>query len=277
MKGLKTKAVLPGFKSSLAITLLWVGGMVVLPFSMLLLTTLQLEWQEFWQTVSNQRVLASIGLSLKLALFATLINVVFGTLTAWVLVRYQFSGKAVINALIDLPFALPTAVAGIVLASLYAPNGLFGQLFAPFGIKIAFTPLGITIALIFVSFPFIVRAIQPVLNELDSAVEEAATTLGANRFTILRRVILPALYPALVGGAGMGLARSLGEYGSVIFIAGNIPLVSEIAPLIIMSKLDIYDMQGASAVACLMLLLAFLLLFLINLWQSYLNRHTLSK
>ncbi|KAE9528032.1 sulfate ABC transporter permease subunit CysT [Testudinibacter aquarius] len=277
MKWLKTSAVLPGFKSSLTITLLWVGGMVILPFVMLLLTTLQLEWHQFWQTVTNQRVLASIGLSLKLALFATMLNVVFGTIVAWVLVRYQFRGKALLNALIDLPFALPTAVAGIVLASLYAPNGLFGQLFAPLGIKIAFTPLGIAIALVFVSFPFIVRAVQPLLSELDSSLEEAATTLGANRFTIVRRVILPALYPALIGGAGMGLARSLGEYGSVIFIAGNLPLVSEIAPLIIMSKLDIYDMQGAAAVAFLMLLLAFLLLLTVNLWQWYLNRHTLSK
>nr|WP_218012974.1 sulfate ABC transporter permease subunit CysT [Testudinibacter aquarius] len=274
---MKTSAVLPGFKSSLTITLLWVGGMVILPFVMLLLTTLQLEWHQFWQTVTNQRVLASIGLSLKLALFATMLNVVFGTIVAWVLVRYQFRGKALLNALIDLPFALPTAVAGIVLASLYAPNGLFGQLFAPLGIKIAFTPLGIAIALVFVSFPFIVRAVQPLLSELDSSLEEAATTLGANRFTIVRRVILPALYPALIGGAGMGLARSLGEYGSVIFIAGNLPLVSEIAPLIIMSKLDIYDMQGAAAVAFLMLLLAFLLLLTVNLWQWYLNRHTLSK
>ncbi|TNH05010.1 sulfate ABC transporter permease subunit CysT [Testudinibacter sp. TR-2022] len=277
MKWLKTSAVLPGFKSSLTITLLWVGGMVILPFVMLLLTTLQLEWHQFWQTVTNQRVLASIGLSLKLALFATMLNVVFGTIVAWVLVRYQFRGKALLNALIDLPFALPTAVAGIVLASLYAPNGLFGQLFAPLGIKIAFTPLGIAIALVFVSFPFIVRAVQPLLSELDSSLEEAATTLGADRFTIVRRVILPALYPALIGGAGMGLARSLGEYGSVIFIAGNLPLVSEIAPLIIMSKLDIYDMQGAAAVAFLMLLLAFLLLLAVNLWQWYLNRHTLSK
>ncbi|TNG94172.1 sulfate ABC transporter permease subunit CysT [Pasteurellaceae bacterium USgator11] len=277
MKWLKTSAVLPGFKSSLTITLLWVGGMVILPFVMLLLTTLQLEWHQFWQTVTNQRVLASIGLSLKLALFATMLNVVSGTIVAWVLVRYQFRGKALLNALIDLPFALPTAVAGIVLASLYAPNGLFGQLFAPLGIKIAFTPLGIAIALVFVSFPFIVRAVQPLLSELDSSLEEAATTLGANRFTIVRRVILPALYPALIGGAGMGLARSLGEYGSVIFIAGNLPLVSEIAPLIIMSKLDIYDMQGAAAVAFLMLLLAFLLLLAVNLWQWYLNRHTLSK
>ncbi|TNH02218.1 sulfate ABC transporter permease subunit CysT [Testudinibacter sp. TR-2022] len=277
MKWLKTSAVLPGFKSSLTITLLWVGGMVILPFVMLLLTTLQLEWHQFWQTVTNQRVLASIGLSLKLALFATMLNLVFGTIVAWVLVRYQFKGKALLNALIDLPFALPTAVAGIVLASLYAPNGLFGQLFTPLGIKIAFTPLGIAIALVFVSFPFIVRAVQPLLSELDSSLEEAATTLGADRFTIVRRVILPALYPALIGGAGMSLARSLGEYGSVIFIAGNLPLVSEIAPLIIMSKLDIYDIQGAAAVAFLMLLLAFLLLLAVNLWQWYLNRHTLSK
>ncbi|MGR3807853.1 sulfate ABC transporter permease subunit CysT [Pasteurella testudinis] len=277
MKILYSRAVLPGFKTSFGLTLFWLGTMVVLPFIMLFLSTIQLSWQDFWLTVSNQRVIASILLSFKMALIATVVNVIFGTLIAWVLVRYQFKGKSVVNALIDLPFALPTAVAGIVLASLYAPNGLFGQWFNLFGVKIAFTPIGIAIALIFVSFPFVVRAIQPVLNDLDGAIEEAATTLGASRFTILRRVILPALYPAIIGGAGMGLARSLGEYGSVIFIAGNIPLVSEIAPLIIMSKLDIYDMQGASAVAFLMLLLAFLVLFLINLWQWYLNRHYTSK
>lgn len=277
MKILYSRAVLPGFKASLGLSLFWIGGMVVLPFVMLLLTTLQLDWHSFWQTIGNQRVIASLWLSFKMAFIATLINLLFGTLIAWVLVRYEFRGKAVVNALIDLPFALPTAVAGIVLATLYAPNGLFGQWFAPFGIQIAFTPFGIAVALIFVSFPFIVRAVQPVLSELDSAFEEAATTLGANRLTIFRRVILPVLYPAMIGGGGMGLARSLGEYGSVIFIAGNIPLVSEIAPLIIMSKLDIYDMQGASAVAFLMLLISFLLLLLINLWQWHLSRHYVSK
>ena len=272
MKILTSRAVLPGFKTSFTLSLFWIGVMVILPFAMLLLTTLQLEWNAFWQTISNRRVIASILLSFEMASLATAVNLIFGTLIAWVLVRYDFKGKSILNALIDLPFALPTAVAGIVLANLYAPNGLFGQWFALFDIKIAFTPLGIAIALVFVSFPFTVRTVQPVLSQLDGSIEEAATTLGANRFTILRRIILPALYPAMIGGAGMGLARSLGEYGSVIFIAGNIPMVSEIAPLIIMSKLDIYDMQGASTVAFLMLLISFLLLFLINLWQWYLNR-----
>lgn len=273
MKILTSSAVLPGFKTSFTLSLFWIGIMVILPFAMLLLTTLQLEWNAFWQTIGNQRVTASILLSFEMALLATAVNLIFGTLIAWVLVRYDFKGKSILNALIDLPFALPTAVAGIVLANLYAPNGLFGQWFALFGIKIAFTPIGIAIALVFVSFPFTVRAVQPVLSQLDSSIEEAATTLGASRFAILRRIILPALYPAMISGAGMGLARSLGEYGSVIFIAGNLPMVSEIAPLIIMSKLDIYDMQGASAVAFLMLLISFLLLFLTNLWQWYLNRH----
>ncbi|KGQ71022.1 sulfate/thiosulfate transporter subunit [Chelonobacter oris] len=277
MKILNSSAVLPGFKTSFGLSLFWIGGMVLLPFAMLLITTLQLEWGDFWQIITNQRVVAAILLSFKMAFIATLVNLVFGTLTAWVLVRYDFSGKSLLNALIDLPFALPTAVAGIVLASLYAPNGLFGQWFARFDIQVAFTPFGIAIALVFVSFPFIVRAVQPVLNDLDSSLEEAATTLGASRFTILRRIILPALYPAMISGAGMGLARSLGEYGSVIFIAGNIPMVSEIAPLIIMAKLDIYDMQGASAVAFLMLLISFLVLLLINLWQWYLNRHDSNK
>ena len=272
MKILTSRAVLPGFKTSFTLSLFWIGVMVILPFAMLLLTTLQLEWNAFWQTISNRRVIASILLSFEMASLATAVNLIFGTLIAWVLVRYDFKGKSILNALIDLPFALPTAVAGIVLANLYAPNGLFGQWFALFDIKIAFTPLGIAIALVFVSFPFTVRTVQPVLSQLDGSIEEAATTLGANRFTILRRIILPALYPAMIGGAGMGLARSLGDYGSVIFIAGNIPMVSEIAPLIIMSKLDIYDMQGASTVAFLMLLISFLLLFLINLWQWYLNR-----
>lgn len=206
-----------------------------------------------------------------------MVNLVFGTLIAWVLVRYSFPGKALINALIDLPFALPTAVAGIVLATLYAPNGLIGQWFAKVGWQIAFTPIGIAIALVFVSFPFIVRAVQPVLATQERALEEAADILGANRWLTVRKVILPTLYPAIVNGAGMGFARALGEYGSVIFIAGNIPLVSEIAPLMIMSKLDIYDVKGAAAVAFVMLVLSFAVLLLFNLWQNYLNRFFVSK
>ncbi|MDH2997667.1 sulfate/thiosulfate transporter subunit [Pasteurellaceae bacterium LFhippo2] len=267
------RQILPAYRTSLIITLGWIGSMVVLPFALLLFTALELEWAELWSVMSNERVIHSIWLSLKMSALAALFNICFGTLTAWVLTRYQFFGKQFLNTLIDLPFALPTAVAGIVLATLYAPNGLFGQFFSQWNIQIAFTPLGILVALIFVSFPFTVRAVQPVLRELDPAFEEAATILGASRWTTIRRVVLPTLYPAIISGAGMGLARSLGEYGSVIFIAGNVPLVSEIAPLIIMSKLDIYDMQGASAVALLMLIISFILLFLINYWEKYTSRY----
>ena len=270
---LHTRQILPAYRASLVITLGWIGSMVVLPFVLLFITAMELEWRELWQVMTNERVLHSIWLSLKLSALAALFNLCFGTLTAWVLTRYQFWGKQFLNTLIDLPFALPTAVAGIVLATLYAPNGLFGQYFTHWDLQIAFTPLGILVALIFVSFPFTVRAVQPVLAELDHSIEEAATTLGANRLTIIRRVILPTLYPAMISGAGMGFARSLGEYGSVIFIAGNVPLVSEIAPLIIMSKLDIYDVQGASAVALFMLMISFMLLFSMNAFEKYVSRY----
>ena len=268
-----TRKTLTAFRLSLGITSFWIISMVILPFIMLFLTTIQLEWQSIWETVTNKRVIYSILLSFKLAFISALINIIFGTITAWVLVRYEFKGKNILNALIDLPFALPTAVAGIVLATLYAPNGLFGQFFHQFDIKIAFTPVGILIALIFVSFPFTVRAIQSVLKDLEPSLEEAASILGASKFTTLYKVILPTLYPAIISGAGMGFARALSEYGSVIFIAGNIPLVSEITPLIIMSKLDIYDIQGASAIAFLMLLLSFLVLLAINFIEGYFSRH----
>ncbi|PJG84182.1 sulfate ABC transporter permease subunit CysT [Caviibacterium pharyngocola] len=259
--------VLPGFKRGLLVTILWLSSVILLPLILLILTALQLKGAEIWQIVTSQRVLASIYLSFKMAALATVVNVVFGFLLAWILVRYEFFGKKIVNALIDLPFALPTAVAGIALASLYSPNGLIGEFLMRFGLQIAYTPIGISIALIFVSLPFIVRAVQPVLANLDGSFEEAANILGASKFTTLRRVILPILLPALVGGAGMGFARSLGEYGSVIFIAGNVPLVSEIAPLIIMSKLDLYDVQGASVVALLMLCISFLLIIAINALQ----------
>ena len=244
------KTVLPGFKRSMLITLAWLGSMVLLPLTLLVLTAWQLKWADIVQIITSERVISSLTLSFEMAAIATLINIVFGFLLAWVLVRYDFPGKNLVNALVDLPFALPTAVAGIALASLYAPTGLI-----------------IAIALIFVSLPFTVRAIQPVLANLDPSYEEAAQILGASRLTTLRKVIIPAVLPALIGGAGMGFARSLGEYGSVIFIAGNVPLVSEIAPLIIMSKLDLYDVQGASVVALLMLAISFLLILFINLAQ----------
>lgn len=263
----KGNFVLPGFRLGLGVTLIWLFSMVVLPLILLVLTTMQLSATEFWAIITSTRVLSSIWLSFKMAFIATCINLVFGFILAWILVRYEFWGKKWVNALIDLPFALPTAVAGIALATLYAPNGLIGQWLTRFGVQLAYTPLGIAVALVFVSLPFIVRAIQPVLRQLDPSFEEAAAMLGASRLTTLWRVVVPLLLPAIIGGAGMGFARCLGEYGSVIFIAGNVPLVSEIAPLIIMSKLDLYDVQGASAVALLMLSISFLLIFLINSWQ----------
>lgn len=269
----RQRSVLPGFKAGLTITLLWLGSMVLLPLVLLILSVTSMSWEAFSQTVTSDRVIASILLSFKMAGIATLINLLFGFLLAWVLERYDFWGKKLINALIDLPFALPTAVAGIALATLYAPNGLFGQALQQIGVQIAYRPAGITMALIFVSLPFVVRAIQPVLANFDASYEEAASILGASKWTILRRVIIPSLLPAIVGGAGMGFARSLGEYGSVIFIAGNIPLVSEIAPLIIMSKLDLYDIQGAAAIAVVMLSISFILILLINMLQWSLAKH----
>lgn len=261
------KKVLPGFKRGLFITWAWLGSMVILPLMLLILSALKLDSTQIWQIIASDRVIASILLSFKMAFFATVINIIFGFLLAWILVRYDFWGKSLINAFVDLPFALPTAVAGIALSSLYSPTGLLDKSLAEFGIKLAYTPSGITIALIFVSLPFVVRAIQPVLANLDPSYEEAAHILGASKWTSLTRVLIPSLFPAIIGGAGMGFARSLGEYGSVIFIAGNVPMVSEIAPLIIMSKLDLYDVQGASMVALLMLSISFLLILLINVAQ----------
>lgn len=265
---LKTKAILPGFRITAILSFGWVGSLVVLPLVLLIASVFQLSWGTFFDTISSPRVLSALSLTLVVALFATLINMIFGTIVAWLLVRYEFPGKKIINGLIDFPFALPTAVAGIVLATLYAPNGLFGQYFAPFNIQIAFTPIGIVIALIFVSFPFTVRAVQSVLSNLDRSLEEASALLGATPLQTFHRVIFPAIRPALFSGAGMGFARCLGEYGSVIFIAGNIPQVSEIVPLIIMSKLDMYDVAGASAIALLMLLLSFSFLLLLNFFQG---------
>ncbi|MDO4640204.1 MAG: sulfate ABC transporter permease subunit CysT [Neisseria sp.] len=269
---LKTQTVLPGFKLTLGLSVLTLSLLVLLPFAMLAQTVSDMGWGGFAQTISEPRTLAAVWLTLKTSFFAMLANVIFGTLVAWVLVRYSFWGKGLVNALVDLPFALPTAVTGVALATLYAPNGWLGRWFAPLGIKIAFTPLGIWVALVVVSLPFIVRAVQPVLEELSPEYEEAAATLGANRLTVLCRVLLPEIMPALVTGAGMAFARATGEYGSVIFIAGNIPLESEILPLIIAGKFEMFDIQGASAVALFMLMISFAILFMLNLWQWHLNR-----
>lgn len=277
MRLLKTPSVLPGFNLSLGLTVLCLSLLVVLPFAMMAAKAGEIGWTAFWQTISEPNVLAAVWLSLRMSFYAMLTNIVFGTLVAWVLVRYEFPGKNLVNALVDLPFALPTAVTGIALATLYAPNGWLGRWFAPFDIKIAFTPIGIWIALVFVSLPFIVRAVQPVLEELPAEYEEAAATLGAGRFTASRRVLLPEIMPALLTGSGMMFARATGEYGSVIFIAGNIPMVSEILPLIITGKLEQFDVQGASAVALFMLMISFVILFALNIGQWALSKRAGAK
>ena len=277
MRLLKNPSVLPGFNLSLGLTVLCLSLLVVLPFAMMAAKAGEIGWAAFWQTIAEPNVLAAVWLSLRMSFYAMLTNIVFGTLVAWVLVRYEFWGKNLVNALVDLPFALPTAVTGIALATLYAPNGWLGRWFAPFDIKIAFTPIGIWIALVFVSLPFIVRAVQPVLEELPAEYEEAAATLGAGRFTALRRVLLPEIMPALLTGSGMMFARATGEYGSVIFIAGNIPMVSEILPLIITGKLEQFDVQGASAVALFMLMISFVILFALNIGQWALSKRAGAK
>lgn len=274
---LKSPSVLPAFGLSFGITVFSLSLLVLLPFLMLLFTVYELGWHGFWQTVLEPRTLAAVWLTLRASFWAACTNVVFGSLIAWVLVRYDFVGKSWVNALVDLPFALPTAVTGVALATLYAPNGWLGRWFAPFDIKVAFTPLGIWIALVVVSLPFVVRAVQPVLEELPKEYEEAAAVLGANRWTAFRKVLLPEMLPALVMGAGMAFARATGEYGSVIFIAGNIPMQSEILPLIIASKFELFDVAGASAVALFMLMISFLILLLLNMWQWYLGRRVVRR
>ncbi len=265
-------SVLPGFRLSFGITLFWLALIVLLPFAALVYSTVGMGWHGFLAAVGSERVMASIRLSFATAGLSALINLVFGFLVAWVLVRYPFPGKRLVDALVDLPFALPTAVAGIALTTLYAPNGWIGQFLAPLGLKVAFTPLGIIVALTFIGLPFVVRTVQPVLEDLEKELEEAATCLGASRWDIFRRVIFPATLPSLITGGTMAFARATGEYGSVIFIAGNIPLVSEIAPLIIVSKLDQFDQQGATAVALVMLGISFVFLLLINLIQWWAAR-----
>lgn len=268
----KQYSVLPGFGVTLGITLFWLSLIVLIPFAVLFGWAAQSGIEGFLKTVLNERVIHSLYVTFGTSLIAVLINVVFGLVTAWVLVRYTFPGKKLIDAFIDLPFALPTAVAGIALTTLYAPNGLLGSLFASLGIRIAYTPTGIVIALIFISLPFIVRTVQPVLEDLEPELEDAATCLGANRWQIFAKVIFPAIAPALLTGAAMAFARAAGEYGSVIFIAGNIPMVSEITPLLITAKLEQSDYTGATALAVLMLMISFLVLLLINLVQRWNNK-----
>jgi sulfate transport system permease protein len=264
--------VLPGFGLSLGFAVLYLSLVILIPLSTVFLKTATLTWAAFWQTVTSPRTLAAYKLSLWAAFAAAAINAVFGLLLAWVLERYTFPGKRLIDAMVDLPFALPTAVAGIALATVYAENGWLGAWLAPLGLKVAYTPLGIVVALTFIGLPFVVRTVQPVLADLDPEVEEAAASLGANRWQTVRRVILPEILPAAGTGFVLAFARALGEYGSVIFIAGNMPMKSEITPLLIMIKLEQFDYAGATAVAMVFLLASFSLLFLINILAWRRNR-----
>lgn len=262
-------SVIPGFGLTLGFTIAYLTLIILIPLSGVAWRTTELGWAEFWAIATDERTLNALRISFGASLIAAMINVVFGPLVAWVLVRYRFPGKRIVDAAVDLPFALPTAVAGIALASIYAPNGWIGQLLAPLGIKIAYTPAGIVIALVFIGLPFVVRTVQPVMEEIDREVEEAAATLGASRFQTIRSVILPGLAPALLTGFALAFARAVGEYGSVIFIAGNIPYVSEIAPLLIVIRLEEFNYAGATAIAAIMLIISFAMLFVINLIQAW--------
>jgi sulfate transport system permease protein len=262
-------SVIPGFGLTFGFTLAYFSLIILIPLVALVLRAAGIGPEAFWAQATDPRVLASLRTSFVTALIAAGINVVFGTIIAWVLVRYRFPGRRIFDAMVDLPFALPTAVAGIALTAIYAQNGMIGQLFAPFGIRIAYTPIGITIAMIFIGLPFVVRTVQPILEEVALDVEEVAATLGANRFQTISRVILPGLVPAILTGFALAFARAVGEYGSVIFIAGNIPFVSEIAPLLIVIRLEEFNYGGAAVIATVMLTISFLMLLAINLIQAF--------
>ena len=264
--------VLPGFRITVGFTIFYLCLIVLIPLLTLPLRTASMGWQAVWQTISDPRVVASYRLSVGAALAAAAINAVFGLIVAWVLARYRFPGRRIVDAFIDLPFALPTAVAGITLTTLYAPNGWLGAPLERLGIKVAFTPLGITIALVFIGLPFVVRTLQPVIEDLDVELEEAATSLGAGRATVLRRIILPYLFPAWLTGFALAFARAVGEYGSVVFISGNMPMRTEISPLLIITKLEQYDYAGATAIALVMLLISFSLLLTVNALQGWSSR-----
>jgi sulfate/thiosulfate transport system permease protein len=274
----RSHSVLPGFNLALGFTLLYLSLIVLIPLSAAFVKTFTLTWDAFVAAVTAPRVIASLQLSFGAALIAALVNAVFGLLVAWVLVRYPFPGRRVVDALVDLPFALPTAVAGIALTAIYAPNGWLGKpLLETFGVKVAFTPLGVLVALTFIGLPFVVRTVQPVLEDLERELEEAAQSLGASRAQTFWRVIMPTVFPALLTGFALAFARAVGEYGSVIFIAGNMPMVSEIAPLMIITKLEQYDYAGATAVAVVMLVASFILLLAINLLQWWSRRYAESR
>lgn len=269
---LKQRSVLPGFNLALGYTVLYLSLVVLIPLSMLFIKTSSMSFADFWATVTAPRTLASYRLSIGAAFVASLVNVVFGFLIAWVLARYTFPGKKIIDALVDFPFALPTAVAGIALTTLYSSNGLIGEHLYKLGIQSAYTPLGITLALIFIGLPFVVRTVEPILQEIDAEVEDAAASLGAGRFETFRRVIFPAVLPSLITGFSLAFARTIGEYGSVVFIAGNMPGKTEIAPLLIMTKLEQFDYSGATAIAVVLLMMSFLLLALTNFIQWWVSK-----
>jgi sulfate transport system permease protein len=265
----KPRRVLPGFGLSLGVTITYLSLIVLIPLSAVFFKTATMGWERFWSVVASPRVIASYQLSFGAALLAAAINTVFGLLLAWSLVRYTFPGKKVVDALIDLPFALPTAVAGIALTALYAKNGWLGGLLEPLGVLVAFQPLGVLVALTFIGLPFVVRTVQPVLEDIDTELEEAAASLGAHRWQAFRHVVLPVLTPALLTGFALAFARAVGEYGSVIFIAGNLPMVSEITPLMIITRLEQFDYAGATAIATVMLVFSFALLLAINGLQAW--------
>jgi sulfate transport system permease protein len=267
------KGVIPGFGLTLGYTVLYLSLIVVIPLSAVVIKTTDLSWGAFLDTVTSPRVIASYGLTFGASMAAAMLNGVFGVMTAWVLVRYRVPGRRIIDAVVDLPFALPTAVAGITLATIYSPSGWIGRILSPLGIKVAYTPLGIFVAMTFIGLPFVVRTVQPVLEELESELEEAAACLGANRLQTIRRVIFPALLPAVLTGIALAFARGVGEYGSIIFIAGNMPMVSEITPLMIITRLEQFDYAGATAIATVMLGTSFSILFAINLLQRWFRRY----
>ncbi|MDT3670348.1 MAG: sulfate ABC transporter permease subunit CysT [Aromatoleum sp.] len=274
MAAARTLRVLPGFHLTLGYTLAYLSLLVLIPLAAVFIKSASLTFDEFWEVVTAPRVVASYRLSFGLSLVAAAINAVFGLMLAWALVRYSFPARRFVDALVDLPFALPTAVAGIALTALYAKNGWLGQYLAAFGIEVAFKPLGVLVALVFIGSPFVVRTVQPILEDLDTELEEAAACLGAHRWQTFRHVILPILLPALLTGFALAFARAVGEYGSVIFIAGNIPMVSEITPLMIITKLEQYDYAGATAIAVVMLLVSFALLLVINGLQAWTAKRT---
>lgn len=264
--------VLPGFGLSLGFTLLYLSLVILLPLAATVVKTAGMSWGDFWSTVTSPRVVASYRLTFGASALAALFNIPMGTILAWVLVRYDFPGRRLVDALVDLPFALPTAVAGIALTSLYVKTGWFGQWLEPMGFKVAFAPLGVWVALTFIGLPFVVRTVQPILEDLEPEIEEAAATLGATRAQTIFRVVLPGLYPALVTGFGLAFARAIGEYGSVVFISGNMPMQTEITPLLIITKLEQYDYRGATALAVAMLLVSFVLLLALQLTQRWFSR-----